>query len=109
MEYAQCDTQKNAFEILVDSLSQRLGPCSDARGINSEDVDANELQQLMEDYVSQETHWMKYFFPSSHHAYTRNLVDKGNGKSNLVGAHHFDVLPGCIVLIQAAYLSLVPW
>ena len=71
----------SAFDILVKQLSQQLGPCS---GINSEDVDPKELERLMAEYVSDETHWKKYFFPSSHHAYTRNLVDKGNGKSNLV-------------------------
>jgi cysteine dioxygenase len=69
------------FQSLVQILSEKLGPCS---GINSDDVDERELQQLMEDYVSNESEWAKYFFPSSNMAYTRNLVDKGNGKSNLV-------------------------
>jgi cysteine dioxygenase len=71
----------SAFEALVGRLSAQLGPCS---GINSEDVDPKELERLMADYVSDESDWSKYFFPSSHHAYTRNLVDKGNGKSNLL-------------------------
>ena len=75
------ECQRNAFEALVDQLSEELGPCS---GINSEDVDSKELERLMTDYVSDEAHWSKYFFPSSNHAYTRNLVDKGNGKSNLL-------------------------
>tara|TARA_R110002003_G_scaffold1005_7_gene22030 strand:+ start:10598 stop:10882 length:285 start_codon:yes stop_codon:yes gene_type:complete len=69
------------FELLVQTLSEKLGPCS---GIDSDDVDEQELQQLMKDYVSEESEWSKYFFPSSSMAYTRNLVDKGNGKSNLV-------------------------
>ncbi|KAL6709314.1 hypothetical protein ACN47E_001721 [Coniothyrium glycines] len=69
------------LQILVEALSQKLGPCS---GIDSDDVDAGELQRLMEDYVSKETEWMKYFFPSPHVPYTRNLVDKGNGKCNLL-------------------------
>jgi cysteine dioxygenase len=69
------------FQSLVQVLSEKLGPCS---GINSDDVDERELQQLMEDYISNESEWAKYFFPSSNMAYTRNLVDKGNGKSNLV-------------------------
>lgn len=73
--------QRNAFEALVEKLSAQLGPCS---GINSEDVDPRMLEQLMMEYVSDEAHWGKYFFPSQHHAYTRNLVDKGNGKSNLL-------------------------
>ncbi|KAF1971971.1 cysteine dioxygenase type I [Bimuria novae-zelandiae CBS 107.79] len=72
---------ENAFEVLVQQLSQKLGPCS---GIDSEDVNAEELERLMTEYVSEQAHWEKYFFPSPHHAYTRNLVDKGNGKSNLL-------------------------
>jgi hypothetical protein len=71
----------NRFQSLVEALSEKLGPCS---GINSDDVDETELQQLMADYISNESEWAKYFFPSSSMPYTRNLVDKGNGKSNLV-------------------------
>jgi cysteine dioxygenase len=73
--------EEDKFQLLVQDLSARLGPCS---GIDSEDVDERELQQLMEDYTSNESEWEKYFFPSSKMSYTRNLVDKGNGKSNLV-------------------------
>lgn len=71
----------NEFQSLVEALSEKLGPCS---GINSDDVDETELQQLMADYISNESEWAKYFFPSSSMPYTRNLVDKGNGKSNLM-------------------------
>jgi cysteine dioxygenase len=73
--------EQDNFQSLVQALSDKLGPCS---GIDSDDVDERELQQLMEDYTSNESEWSKYFFPSPHMAYTRNLVDKGNGKSNLV-------------------------
>lgn len=69
------------FQSLIQALSEKLGPCS---GIGSDDVDESELQQLMQNYTSNESEWEKYFFPSSKMAYTRNLVDKGNGKSNLV-------------------------
>merc|ERR1712032_1301841 len=72
---------KDNLQILVESLTEKLGPCS---GINSDDVDAEELQQLMQDYVSDRSDWEKYFFPASNMNYTRNLVDKGNGKSNLL-------------------------
>jgi hypothetical protein len=74
-------TTEDKFQSLVDALSAKLGPCS---GIDSDDVDETELQQLMQDYISDESEWKKYFFPASNMAYTRNLVDKGNGKSNLV-------------------------
>lgn len=75
------DKQQDGLQSLVRALNERLGPCS---GINSDDVDAEELQQLMRNYLSNESEWAKYYFPSSNMAYTRNLVDKGNGKSNLV-------------------------
>ncbi|KAF2183222.1 cysteine dioxygenase type I [Zopfia rhizophila CBS 207.26] len=69
------------FHALVEALSQKLGPSS---GIDSEDVDAKELQALMEDYVSAEAEWAKYALGDETRGYTRNLVDKGNGKSNLL-------------------------
>jgi cysteine dioxygenase len=69
------------FQALVQALSDKLGPCS---GIDSDDVDEKELQKLMEDYVSDESEWEKYAMAQPNTAYTRNLVDKGNGKSNLV-------------------------
>jgi hypothetical protein len=71
----------DSFQALVQSLSEKLGPCS---GINSDDVDEKELQKLMEDYVSDEAEWKRYSLSAPNTAYTRNLVDKGNGKSNLV-------------------------
>lgn len=73
--------EEDKFQSLVQALSDKLGPCS---GIDSDDVDETELQQLMENYVSDESEWTKYFFPAPSVPYTRNLVDKGNGKSNLV-------------------------
>jgi hypothetical protein len=73
--------EEDKFQSLVQALSDKLGPCS---GIDSNDVDEKELQQLMENYVSDESEWAKYFFPAPSVPYTRNLVDKGNGKSNLV-------------------------
>jgi len=72
---------ENDFQTLVQALSDKLGPCS---GIDSADVDEKELQKLMQNYISDESEWSMYAFKSPNHAYTRNLVDKGNGKSNLV-------------------------
>ena len=73
--------ETDKFQALVDALSQKLGPSS---GIDSKDVDARELQDLMEKYMSNESEWQKYAFADPSRPYTRNLVDKGNGKSNLV-------------------------
>lgn len=70
----------DAFHSLVQDLSQVLGPSS---GIDSEDVDPRELQALMERYISNPSEWQKYALGDYSRNYTRNLVDKGNGKSNL--------------------------
>lgn len=74
-------SDQDSFQKLVAALSNILGPSS---GIDSSDVDEGELQRLMEQYVSNEKEWSQYYFPSPKMNYTRNLVDKGNGKSNLV-------------------------
>ena len=70
------------FEELVQQLSDVLGPCS---GLDSEEIDPDVIQQMMQSYTSKESEWEQYALldPSKH--YTRNLVDEGNGKSNLVG------------------------
>ena len=72
----------DAFHRLVRELSAVLGPSS---GINSTDVDPEDLRQLMEAYNSDKTEWIPYALGDPSRSYTRNLVDKGNGKSNLVG------------------------
>jgi cysteine dioxygenase len=71
----------DAFRRLVSDLSRILGPSS---GLNSEDVDVQKLQILMEEYISNEKDWAKYAFSDFSRGYTRNLVDEGNGKINLV-------------------------
>lgn len=69
------------FHRLVRDLSDVLGPSS---GINSDDVDENDLIRLMEEYASDERQWHQYAFADPSRNYTRNLVDEGNGKSNLL-------------------------
>lgn len=71
----------DAFHRLVSDLSKILGPSS---GLNSEDVDVVKLHTLMAAYTSNEEDWSKYAFSDFSRGYTRNLVDEGNGKSNLV-------------------------
>ncbi|KAF1938574.1 cysteine dioxygenase type I [Clathrospora elynae] len=72
-------TEHDNFHTLVQAINEKLGP---SKGIDS--VDENELQELMKDYTSDESEWAKYNFSSEYMNYTRNLVDKGNGKSNLL-------------------------
>jgi len=71
----------DAFHKLVADLSKLLGPSS---GIDSDDVDVQELRLLMENYTSNAEQWSRYAFADHSRGYTRNLVDEGNGKSNLL-------------------------
>jgi len=74
-------TAPDSFHQLVQDLSSTLGPSS---GLDSADVNPLDLQRLMEAYASNETEWRKYALADHSRTYTRNLVDKGNGKSNLL-------------------------
>ncbi|RDA82962.1 hypothetical protein CP532_0874 [Ophiocordyceps camponoti-leonardi (nom. inval.)] len=69
------------FEDLVQGLKQALGPSS---GLTSDDVDVGFLKRLMEEYDSGQGGWSRFAFGDSSRGYTRNLVDEGNGKSNLL-------------------------
>jgi cysteine dioxygenase len=69
------------FHCLVKSLSDVLGSSS---GIDSADVNPEDLINLMSIYTSKESEWKDYAFADPSRNYTRNLVDKGNGKSNLL-------------------------
>ncbi|KAL1849706.1 Cysteine dioxygenase [Paecilomyces lecythidis] len=74
-------TVPNAFQKLVADLSAVLGPSS---GLDSDDVDPADIQRLMENYTSNEQEWKIYAMGDASRTYTRNLVDEGNGKSNLI-------------------------
>ncbi|KAI0398505.1 RmlC-like cupin domain-containing protein [Xylariaceae sp. FL0594] len=71
----------NAFDLLVDDIRNVLGPSS---GLTSDDVDVQDLTHLMERYMSKSEEWEPYFMPNDNMGYTRNLVDEGNGKANLL-------------------------
>ena len=93
----------NPFETLVSDLSKILGPSS---GLDSSEVDVMQLQKLMEDYGSSEKDWEKYAFKDLSRGYTRNLVDEGNGKSNLV-SKMFDIFDFIISLSNLRISSVV--
>jgi cysteine dioxygenase len=76
----------DAFQELVQNLSDILGPCS---GLDSEEIDPDVIQQTMRSYTSKESEWEQYALLDPSKNYTRNLVDEGNGKSNLVGLNKF--------------------
>ncbi|KAI5847741.1 RmlC-like cupin domain-containing protein [Morchella snyderi] len=71
----------NAFENLVEDIKRVLGPSS---GINSADVDVKDLIRVMERYTSDESHWGGFALEDLSRNYTRNFVDHGNGKANLL-------------------------
>ncbi|KAJ5219099.1 uncharacterized protein N7498_001198 [Penicillium cinerascens] len=71
----------DAFEKLVEDLRTALGSSS---GLDSDDVDPMNIQQLMEKYISNSSEWESYALGDTSRAYTRNLIDEGNGKSNLL-------------------------
>ena len=71
----------NVFDSLVLALKEALGPSS---GLTSDDVDVEYLTQLMREYPSTDSGWEPYAMGDKSRGYTRNLVDEGNGKSNLV-------------------------
>lgn len=71
----------NAFKLLIDDIRTVLGPSS---GLNSEDVEVEDLTHLMERYVSNSEEWATYALSNANMPYTRNLVDEGNGKANLL-------------------------
>jgi len=73
----------NRFDELVLALKKALGPSS---GLTSDDVDAEYLMRLMGEYESSEKEWSRYAMGDESRGYTRNLVDEGNGKSNLVSS-----------------------
>ena len=76
--------QSHSFHNLVQELRITLGPSS---GINSDDVNSASLQKLMREYQSNPSEWAGYAFQDLSRNYTRNLVDRGNGKCNLVREH----------------------
>lgn len=87
----------NGFQQLVQDINTILGPCN---GIDSAGVDIGELKFCMRDYVSNEAEWEPYAFADYSRAYTRNLVDRGNGKANLVSLLANAIrLPSCSKLI----------
>ena len=72
----------DAFHHLVQDLSRTLGTSS---GFGFADIEPQDLQRLMAGYNSRESDWLQYAWGDPGQPYTRNLVDNGNGRSNLVG------------------------
>ncbi|KAI8056497.1 RmlC-like cupin domain-containing protein [Gilbertella persicaria] len=74
------DNKEMTLDTLVQSIHRVLGD----DGLDSECIDANEIIRLMEKYSSNAADWSKYTLFDHSRAYTRNLIDDGNGKFNLM-------------------------
>lgn len=72
--------QPDHFQTLVEDLSAILGP---RFGIDSDECDVPALMSAMRSYESRQIEWQRYALVDRSIPYTRNLVDKGNGRSNL--------------------------
>lgn len=73
------NNNKFTLKDLIQSIHQVLGD----EGLDSERIDANKIIQLMEQYSSNAEDWSQYTLFDHSRAYTRNLIDDGNGKVKL--------------------------
>lgn len=87
---AGCAAMQDRFEELVTALKTALGPSS---GLTCDDVDVGHLATLMQEYDASDDGWHRYAMGDASRGYTRNLVDEGNGKSNLVRRLAFTPFP----------------
>ncbi len=69
------------FHRLLENLSSLL---ADSPGSSFTDIDPGPLVKLMEDYRSEHKDWSRYAYRNRNQSFTRNLVDRGNGKHNAV-------------------------
>lgn len=75
-------TQVKTMQDLVSQLRQTMTDSGGALGDDPKAV--RQVRQLMNSYVSQSQDWNKYAVYHEGTSYTRNLVDDGNGKYNLL-------------------------
>lgn len=77
----EAPTKPNGFNDLISAINVILGPTS---GLTTEGIDLDGLMKLMKEYQSNELDWGHLAMADTTRGYTRNLVDVGNGKSNLL-------------------------
>ncbi|TGZ83407.1 hypothetical protein EX30DRAFT_354505 [Ascodesmis nigricans] len=71
----------NSFQSLISTITDILGPSS---GLDSTDIDVNDLKSAMRSYQSHEAEWAEYAHKDLSRNYTRNFVDRGNGNANML-------------------------
>ncbi|KAL0931403.1 cysteine dioxygenase [Colletotrichum truncatum] len=80
LQYSDDSSGMNNFDCLVTALRDALG----SSGLTCDDVNLDLLKDLMKNYESNEKEWISFALADSNRDYTRNLVDEGNGKCNLL-------------------------
>ncbi|KAI1499306.1 RmlC-like cupin domain-containing protein [Biscogniauxia marginata] len=73
--------ERYKLEDLLGDIRRVLGP---SKGLDSDDVDVDQLIDLMRKYKSDPADWERYALGCEEMNYTRNLVDEGNGKANVL-------------------------
>lgn len=71
----------DAFRQLVQGLSCYLASLPSSA---FKDINYRLIIKAMENYTSQSSEWEKYAHKNEKQCFTRNLVDPGNGRHNLV-------------------------
>jgi hypothetical protein len=74
-------------------------------GLTSNDIAIKLLTRLMQEYRSNEDEWRRFALVDPNSGYTRNLVDQGNGKSNLVSLHPTTIHPFQAYQVASACLG----
>lgn len=75
------DERLTGFEMLQEGIRTILGPSS---GIDSDDVNVEDLMDIMTRYHSIEKEWKEYALEEPSRGYTRNGIDNINDKANLL-------------------------
>lgn len=77
--------QLDAFHNLVRELSGYLDEAPSL--MFSEICNPDTVIQRMREYRSDRSEWAKYAHEDGNQCFTRNMVERGLGKSNIVGQH----------------------
>lgn len=75
----------DTFHRLIQDINFFLAEIS---GFNFTDIDPGPLVNLMRAYRSNSDDWSKYAYRNKSQCFTRNLVDRGIGKHNVVSNTH---------------------
>lgn len=81
LRHASSQSCASGFKSLVHDLRTMLSPYS---GLDAGEIDHRALQKRLDAYTSAASEWSPYAFVDVARNYTRNMVDRCEGKANLV-------------------------